>query len=438
MNEEMNSLHVNNTWILVPKPANCSVVDCKWLFKVKNECESVRFKARLVAKGFTQKEGIDYTEIFAPVVKFTTVRIMLALCAQFNWELKQMDVKTAFLHGDLDEKDAKTPVFLLIYVDDMLLISPCVKTVEHVKNCLSAKFDMKYLGDAKRILGMNIFRDRKNSVIFLNQISYVEKILSKFSMLDSKPVNVPLAGHFLLSKEQCPKTDHDVNSMKNVPYSNAIGSVMYLMVSTRPDIAYSVSCLSRYMSNPGIIHWNAVKWLLRYLKHSLNYSLKFAKCKDGVKLKGYVDSNYANDRDNRKSTTSYVFTLCGSCVSWKSQLQHVVALSTTESEYIVVTEAFKEAIWLKGLISELGFLDGSVVVFSDSQSGIQLCKNPVFHDRTKHIDVRFHYIRDIVAKGLVNLEKIPSEFNPADMGTKCLPVSKFLTCLKILNFDTGD
>ena len=498
MNSEMESLRVNQTWKLVPKPANCSLVDCKWLFKVKQESEKVRFKARLVAKGFTQKEGIDYAEIFAPVVKFTTVRIMLALVAHFDWEMKQMDVTTAFLHGELDKNiymhqpegfvdpklpdhvcllkkalyglkqsprqwnirfdkcmqsmmfkrcssdhclyfkniDSK-PIFLLLYVDDMLIVSPCLKSVKHVQKCLCENFDMKDLGDAKKILGMNIIRDRKNFSLVLNQSAYVDKILSKFSISDAKSVNVPLASHFVLSKDQSPKTETEISDMKKVPYSNAIGFVMYLMVSTRPDIAYAVSCLSRYMSNPGMPHWNALKWLLRYLKTTVDVGLTFSKCRDGTKLVGYVDSNYANDRDNRKSTTSYVFTLCGSCISWKSQLQPIVALSTTESEYVAATKAFKEAIWLRALLSEIGFLDKNVVVFSDSQSAIQLCKNPVFHDRTKHIDVRFHYIRDIVEKGIVKLEKIPSEFNPADMGTKCLPVEKFVSCQRLLNFDIG-
>ncbi|KAK4397944.1 Retrovirus-related Pol polyprotein from transposon TNT 1-94 [Sesamum angolense] len=138
--------------------------------------------------------------------------------------------------------------------------------------------------------------------------------------------------------------------MKNIPYSNAIGSVMYLMVSTRPDIAYAVSCLSRYMSNAGLPHWEALKWLLRYLNGSIDTGIKFSRCNEGANLIGYVDSNYANDKDSRRSTTSYVFTLCGACVSWKSQLQNIVALSTTEAEYIATTEAFKEAIWLKGNI----------------------------------------------------------------------------------------
>ncbi|XP_042012477.1 secreted RxLR effector protein 161-like [Salvia splendens] len=225
--------------------------------------------------------------------------------------------------------------------------------------------------------------------------------------------------------------------MKKVPYANAIGSVMYLMVSTRPDIAYVVSCLSRYMSNPGPVHWEALIWLLRYLKNTSKYGLCYFRCEYGVKLTGYVDSNYVNDRDKRKSTTSYVFTVCRSCISWKSQLQHIVALSTTESEYIVITEAMKEAVWLNEVLSKLNFVKTPPVVFSDSQSAIQLCKNPVFHDRTKHIDVRFHYIRDIVEKNEVSLLKVHTDKNPADMGTICLSLEKLLFCIKYFHFDLG-
>ncbi|XP_042032215.1 secreted RxLR effector protein 161-like [Salvia splendens] len=156
-------------------------------------------------------------------------------------------------------------------------------------------------------------------------------------MFDAKPASVPLAAHFVLNKEQCPQTKSDIDAMKKVPYAIAIGSVMYLMVSSRP----------------GPVHWKALKWLLRYLKHTSKYGLCDSKCDEGVTLTGFVDSNYANDRDKRKSTTSYVFTVCKSCISWKSQLQHIVALSTTESEYIAITEAMTEAVWLKEVFSEL-------------------------------------------------------------------------------------
>ncbi|KAL7153110.1 hypothetical protein ABFS83_04G143500 [Erythranthe nasuta] len=280
---------------------------------------------------------------------------------------------------------------------------------------------------------MDIVRNIKDCSLFLNQSAYVEKILDKFSIKNAKSVSVHFAAHFLLSKEQSPKTEPEMCDMKSVPYANAIGSIMYLMVSTRPDIAYDVSCLSRYMANPGMPHWEAVKWLMRYLRGYVRTWIEFSKCEKGIVLCGYVDSNYANNRDNRKSTTSYVFTLGGSCISWKSQLQNIVALSTTEAEYIAATEVVKESLWLKGLLSEIGFLNGKVVVFLDSQSGIQLCKNPVFHDRTKHIEIKYHFIRKVVGKSEIDLEKIPFEFNPADMGTKCLPVEKLRSCLRILN-----
>ncbi|KAL0331709.1 UNVERIFIED_CONTAM: Retrovirus-related Pol polyprotein from transposon TNT 1-94 [Sesamum angustifolium] len=198
-------------------------------------------------------------------------------------------------------------------------------------------------------------------------------------MTNSISASVPLAAHFQLCKDQSPKTDSEKAKMEKIPYSNAIGSVMYLMVSTRHDIAYAVSCLSRFMSNPGTIHWEALKWLFRYLNGSNNSGIKFSKCSEGVKLIGYVDSNYANDRDSRRSTTSYVFTLCGACISWKSQLQNIVDLSTTEAEYIAILKLLKKLF------------------------GAKLCKNPVFHDRTKHIDVRYHFIRDIVGNGLFSL-----------------------------------
>ncbi|KAL2251745.1 UNVERIFIED_CONTAM: Retrovirus-related Pol polyprotein from transposon TNT 1-94 [Sesamum indicum] len=483
MNEEMKSLKENKTWVLVPKPKNASIVDCKWIYKIKQE-NPIKFKARLVAKGFTQ-----YNEIFSPVVKYTTVRIILALTAHYNWELKQMDVKTAFLHGDLDENiymcqpagfvdESKpdfvcllkkslyglkqsprqwnkkfdsfmhslnfnrshydhclyfkhvhdSPIFLVLYVDDMLIASPNSQLISDLQKQLCNVFEMKDLGNTRQILGMNISRDREKSSILLNQKSYISSVLKKFSMENAKPVSIPLAAHFQLSKDQSPKTDSEKAKMDKIPYSNVIGSIMYLMVCTRPDIAYAISCLSRYMSNPGTPHWEALKYLLRYLRGTIDIGITFSRNSDYIQLVGFVDSNYANDRDSRKSTTSYVFTLCGACISWKSQLQHIVALSTTEAEYIATTEAFKEAIWLDGLIKEIRFSKERLVVFSDSQSSIQLFKNPVFHDRTKHIDVRFHFIRDIVAKDVIKLEKIKTEENPADMGTKSLPVEKFTTC----------
>ena len=206
------------------------------------------------------------------------------------------------------------------------------------------------------------------------------------------------------------------------------------MVYTRPDIAYVVSLLSRYMSNPGRDHWEALKWILRYLKGTTDFGLIYQKKQTTIGLvEGYVDSDYAKDLDERRSITGYLFTGCGCVVSWKSTLQNIVALSTTKVEYVAAAEATKEALWLKGLVSELGMNQKSVTVFCDSQSALCLTKNQGFHERTKHIDVRFHFIRDIAEQGLVNVSKISTKDNPADMLTKPISKVKFKQCLNLIN-----
>ncbi|GAB2268189.1 hypothetical protein Dimus_038699 [Dionaea muscipula] len=221
--------------------------------------------------------------------------------------------------------------------------------------------------------------------------------------------------------------------MEQVPYLNAIGSIMYSMVSTRPDLSYSISLLSRFMSNPGTEHWTALKWLLRYLNSTVSVGLLYKKWTDTLDLAAYVDSDFAGDRDCRKSTTSYNVTLGGNCISWKSQLQPLVALSSTEAEYVAITDVFKEAIWLQGMLKEINLLDHSCTIFSDSQSAIHLCKNPVHHERTKHVDVKYHFVRDILSTGILEIAKVPTENNPADMGTKVVTVNKFRNCLNLLH-----
>lgn len=222
--------------------------------------------------------------------------------------------------------------------------------------------------------------------------------------------------------------------MAQVPYANAVGALMYAMVCTRPDISHAVSMVSRYMHDPGKDHWQAVKWILRYIHGTVNQGLKFERDNRlGQNLKGYVDSDYAGDLDKRRSTTGYLFTLAKGPVSWRSTLQSTVALSTTEAEYMAVTEAFKEAIWLHGLIEDLGLVQKHVEVYCDSQSAICLAKNQVHHSRTKHIDVRFHFIREIVNEGDILLQKIGTADNPADMLTKVVSGIKFQHYLDLVN-----
>lgn len=198
-------------------------------------------------------------------------------------------------------------------------------------------------------------------------------------------------------------------------------------------LIFHMLVVSRYMGSPGKIHWQAVKWIFRYLKGTADVGLVYGRSSNiDSNIIGYVDSDYAGDLDKRRSLTGYVFTLSGCAISWKATLQSTVALSTTEAEYMAAAEAVKEAIWLRGLVSDLGLLQDTSVVYCDSQSAIHLTKNQMYHERTKHIDVRYHFIRDIILQGDIAVKKIATADNPADMMTKPIPVLKFKHCLGLI------
>ena len=249
---------------------------------------------------------------------------------------------------------------------------------------------MKDLGPAKQILGMKISRDRSKKLLWLSQERYIEKVLERFNMKDAKSVTSPLAGHHKLSSKECPSSKKEKEEMSKVPYQSAVGSLMYAMVCIRPDIAYAVGVVSWFMTNPGQAHWNAVKWILRYLKGTSRSCLHFGSG-DPV-LQGYIDADYAGDADSRKSTSRYLMTYAGGAVSWQSRLQKCVSLSTTDAEYTAAVEASNEVLWMKNFLQELGMKQENYNLFCDSQSAIHLAKNPSFHSRTKHIEVRYHWI----------------------------------------------
>ncbi|KAL9268540.1 Retrovirus-related Pol polyprotein from transposon TNT 1-94-like protein, partial [Drosera capensis] len=323
----------------------------------------MKHKARLVVKGFGQKQGIDFEEIFSPVVKMTSIRAVLGLVAGLDLELEQLDVKTAFLHGDLEEeiymvqpegfevkgkehkvcklrkslyglKQASRQwykkfdsfmtshgyqrfkadpcvyfkrfsngkfLILLLYVDDMLVTGQDAQMIAMLKKELSKAFDMKDMGQARQILGMQITRDRKAKRLWLSQEKYVEQVLERVNMKGAKTVSCSLPSHVKWSKKLCPSTEKEKDEMSRVPYSSAVGSLMYAMVCTRPDIAYAVGVVSRFLSNPGKQHWEAVKWILRYLKGTSKLCLSFGKGEPV--LEGYTDADMAGDLDHRKSTS---------------------------------------------------------------------------------------------------------------------------------------
>ncbi|KAH9699197.1 Integrase catalytic domain-containing protein [Citrus sinensis] len=310
MHEEIEALHKNKTWELVPLPHGRKVIGNKWVCKIKRDGNDQveRYRARLVVKGYAQKEGIDFNEIFSPVVRLTTVRVVLAMCATFDLYLEQLDVKTAFLHGELEEEiymlqpegfvetgNEKLVCKLnksLYGLNRRRCVGPNKDQIQELKAQLAREFEMKDLGLANKILGMQIHRDKNNKKIWLSQKNYLKKILRRFNMQDY--------------------------------------------------IAQAVGAVSRYMVNPGGEHWITVKRILRYIKGTSDVALCYRGSEFTVR--GYVDLDFAGDLDKRKSTTGYVFTLAGAAVSWVLKLQTVVALSTTEAEYMAATQACKEAI----------------------------------------------------------------------------------------------
>ncbi|KAH9770304.1 hypothetical protein KPL71_012330 [Citrus sinensis] len=295
-----------------------------------------QYHARLVVKGYAQKEGIDFNKIFSPVVRLTTVRVVLAMCATFDLHIEQLDVKTAFLHGELEEEIYMLQPEGFAETGKENLVCRLNKSLYGLKQA-PREFEMKDLGPANKILGMQIHREINNMKIWLSQKNYLKKILRRFNMQDCKSISTPLPVNFKLSSSMCPSNEAERKEMSRVPYASAVGSLMFAMICTRPDIAQAVGAVSRYMANPGGDHWIVVKRILRYIRGTSDVALCYGGSEFTVK--GYVDSDFAGDLDKRKSTTGYVFTLAGAAVSWVLKLQTVVALSTTEAEYMAATQA---------------------------------------------------------------------------------------------------
>ena len=489
MKSEMESMYQNQVWTLVNPPDDIKPIGCKWVFKRKTDMDGNVYihKARLVAKGFKQTHGIDYDETYSPVAMLKSIRILLAIAAYYDYEIWQMDVKTAFLNGNLEEavymtqpegftslenarkvcklqrsiyglkqasrswnirfdeaikkfgfiRNEEEPcvykklsgsaiVFLVLYVDDILLIGNDIPMLQSVKIWLGKCFSMKDMGEAVYILGIRIYRDRSKKLIGLSQSSYIDKVLSRFNMQDSKRGFLPMSHGISLSKTQCPSTQDERDRMSKIPYASAIGSIMYAMLCTRPDVANALSMTSRYQSNPGEQHWIAVKNILKYLRRTKDLFLIYGG-EEQLIVNGYADASFQTDKDDFRSQSGFIFCLNGGAVCWKSSKQDTVADSTTEAEYIAASEASKEAVWIRKFIIELGISpDGlnPVDLYCDNNGAIALAKEPRSHQKTKHILRRYHLIRHFIDRGDVKICKISTELNVADPLTKPLPQPK--------------
>nr|GEU29115.1 hypothetical protein [Tanacetum cinerariifolium] len=330
--DEIGSIMENNTWVLSDLPRGYKPLGCKWIFKRKMKVDGTidKFKAPLVVQGFRQTEGIDYFDTYAPVARITTIRLFLAIPAIHNLVIHQMDVKTTFLNGDLDEKVyMKQPKGFFMPVD---------KT----KKFLSSRFSMKDMGETDDILGIKIKRENKRIVI--TQSHYIEKILKKFNREDCSPVSTPMD----------PVEKLKLNTGKPIDqleYSKAIGCLMYAMTSTRLDIAYAVGRLSRFTSNPSRQLWKAITRVFKYLRGTKNYSLSYVRYPSV--LEGYSDASWINHVEDSSSTSRWVFLLGGGAISWASKKQTCITGSTMEYEFVALAAAGKEAEWLRNLIHEI-------------------------------------------------------------------------------------
>ncbi|RVW26208.1 Retrovirus-related Pol polyprotein from transposon TNT 1-94 [Vitis vinifera] len=442
MQDEMKSLHENHSYELVKLPKGKRALKNRWVYRVKQEehTSQPRYKARLVVKGFSQKKCIDFDKIFSPIVKMPSIRVVLGLTTSLDLEIEQMDVKTVFLHGDLDKEIYMEQAEGFIIKGKEDYVCKLKKSLYGLKQALRQwykKFEsvMGKQGYKKTTSDHYVFVQKFSDDDFVILLFYVDDILivgrnvsridklkKQFNMSKAKVVSSPLANHFKLSSRHNPSIDKEKEDMRKVLYASIVGSLMYVMVCTRPDIAYAVGVVSRFLSNPGRLHWEAVKWIMRYLRGTSKLKLTFGSGKPV--LVGYTDSNMVGDVDNRRSTSGYLMTFSGGVVSWQSRLQKCVALSTTETEYIVAAKACKELLWMKRFIHELGLKQQHYVVYCDNQSTIHLSKNSTFHARSKHIDVRYHWMRDVLNDNLFEFEKIHTNHNDSDMLTKSLPREK--------------
>jgi hypothetical protein len=303
-----------------------------------------------------------------------------------------------------------------------------------MKAILSKKWEMSDLGELHHILGIGVHSDRVNRRIYLDQSRYIGEVLEDFDMSNCKPVSTPCDRSVILSKDMSPTTAEEQQSMKAVPYSSGVGSLMYIMTATRPDIAYAVSTLSAFMANPGQQHWKALKRVMRYLQDTRNHCLIL--CGSSVELSGWCDADWANDKDTRRSVSGYIFSIGDGVISWQSKRQPTVAMSSTEAEYMAASSATREALFLHQLLSELGYNQPSVTLYCDNQSCISLSNNPAYHQRTKHIDVHHHFIREKVERGQIILKYMPTEEMVADALTKPLPPVKHTWCMDAMGIRT--
>ena len=477
IDDEMDSILQNNTWELTDLPPGCKPLGCRWIFKRKMKVDGSidKFKARLVIQGFRQKEGIDYFDTYAPVARISTIRLLVAMASIHKLLIHQMDVKTAFLNGDLDEEIyMKQPegyslpgnehkvcklikslyglkqapkqwhqkfddivlsngfllnqadkcvyskfdkfgkgIIICLYVDDMLLFGTSQDQIDETKKFLSSKFSMKDLGEAEVILGIRIIKEAPNR-ISITQSHYIEKVLKRFNYGNCTPVSTPMDPNVKL----LPNRGKTVSQLE---YSKVIGCLMYAMISTRPDIAFAVGRLSRFTHSPSIHHWQAVRRLLKYLKGTINYGLCYSDFPSI--LEGYSDASWIANPEDHSSTSGWIYLLGGGAISWASKKQTCITSSTMESEFVALAAAGKEAEWLRDLVYEIPLWPKPISPISircDSAATLAKVYSQVYNGKSRHLGVRHSMVRELITHGVISVEFVGTQQNLADHLTKGL------------------
>ena len=328
-----------------------------------------------------------------------------------------------YVRGEGDKR-----VYLGVYVDDLLIFSKNLQEILQVKQVLSSRFEMVDFGRVSTVLGIKITQDLKKGVLCMNQSKYIRYLLTKFAMENCKSAPTPMVVGTKLSKEMEARNEDEAKQMNRIPYRSAVGSLMYLMVCTRPDIASAIGQVSRFLENPGKLHWEAVKRIFIYLKSTQEVEIRYVRNGE-IKLEGYSHSDWGGCPDTRRSTGAYVFKLGEAVVSWASRRLTTVALSSCEAEYMAACTAAKEAVWISKLLQELKYpWRGAVPIKTDSQSAANLIKNPLVHNRSKHIGIQYHYVRELAENNQVHFIYCPTELMIADSLTKAVQRDKVEFC----------
>ncbi|UYV79989.1 K02A2.6-like [Cordylochernes scorpioides] len=479
--EERESLERHDVWQLQELPKGIKPLKCRWVLnkKINAVDGTTRYKSRLVAKGFTQRRGIDYNEVYTPVSSFETIRLLTAIATEKDWFIDQFDVKSAYLHGTLNEtiymeqpECFKKPgeenlfcklkksiyglkqsgrcwnkflnkqlheigfqrnpidpsiyeveleegrIILSIYVDDIFAISENQAARNKCRELLNSSFEVKYLGPISHMLGVS-FKKSEDGSMTLSQSNYIEELLQRFRLQDAKGVSTPMETNLDLSVRK------NGNSNERFPYRELIGGLSYLSQRTRPDIAYAVGILSRYCDDYTRKHWEAGKRVLRYLKSTKDFGITYRST--GKPLIAFSDASWASDIVDRKGVSGHLIILAGAPIIWRSTKQTVTALSTMESEYIALSSAVKDITWVRNLMEQLkmsSLICGETKVFCDNQAAISHAENYIDKSKTRHFAVKYHFVREKISEEAIELFYTPSAENPADFLTKPLARSQ--------------